>query len=321
MLLFQNLWNTCENKIPLKKTFYSNGKLLLTGEYVVLDGALALALPTKFGQNLLVKPGKANEISWKSIDADGSTWFEEVFTFDSIVQENKTISDNPIHKTLIEILHEAFQMKPDFLLENNGYTIETNLSFPKNWGLGTSSTLINNIGQWLELDAFELLQRSFGGSGYDIACAKKDNPIIYQLINNQPNYKKVAFYPEFRSHLYFVYLNRKQSSKSAIANYINKQNEIGKTIEKINAITKSVLSTSDLKIFAYEMEKHESILSEVLEMNTIKEAFFDDYKGVIKSLGAWGGDFVLAISKENPSGYFKERGFDTVIRYDDMILK
>jgi mevalonate kinase len=28
--------------------FYSNGKLLLTGEYLVLDGAKSLALPTKF---------------------------------------------------------------------------------------------------------------------------------------------------------------------------------------------------------------------------------------------------------------------------------
>ena len=36
----------------MKKTFYSNGKLLITGEYVVLDGAKALALPTKYGQNL-----------------------------------------------------------------------------------------------------------------------------------------------------------------------------------------------------------------------------------------------------------------------------
>jgi hypothetical protein len=30
-----------------KKKFYSNGKLLITGEYLVLDGAKAFALPTK----------------------------------------------------------------------------------------------------------------------------------------------------------------------------------------------------------------------------------------------------------------------------------
>ena len=303
----------------MKQTFYSNGKLLLTGEYVVLDGALALALPTKFGQNLNVEPIPSEQILWKSFDQDGSVWFEDAFTFDEII--NKPFdAENSVKNTLLEILHEAFQMNPDFL-DRNGFNIETNLTFPKNWGLGTSSTLINNIGQWLNIDAFELLNRSFGGSGYDIACAKRDSPIVYQLINNQPQFKTVEFYPEFRNHLYFVYLNRKQSSKSAIANYINNQHNVGKTIDKINKITNSILSSSDLKSFVYEMEKHESIMSEVLETITIKEALFDDFKGVIKSLGAWGGDFVLVISKDDPSHYFNERGFETILRYDEMILK
>ena len=303
----------------MKQTFYSNGKLLLTGEYVVLDGALALALPTKFGQNLTVEPIPSKQILWKSFDQDGSVWFEDAFTFDEII--NKPFdAENSVKNTLLEILHEAFQMNPDFL-DRNGFNIETNLTFPKNWGLGTSSTLINNIGQWLNIDAFELLNRSFGGSGYDIACAKRDSPIVYQLINNQPQFKTVEFYPEFRNYLYFVYLNRKQSSKSAITNYINNQHNVGKTIDKINKITNSILSSSDLKSFVYEMEKHESIMSEVLETITIKEALFDDFKGVIKSLGAWGGDFVLVISKDDPSHYFNERGFETILRYDEMILK
>jgi mevalonate kinase len=304
----------------LKQTFYSNGKLLLTGEYVVLDGALALALPTKFGQNLTVEPQLSKQILWKSLDQDGSIWFEDAFTFDEIIKKPFD-AENSVRNTLLEILHEAFQMNPDFLLDKNGFNIETQLSFPKNWGLGTSSTLINNIGQWLKIDAFELLQRSFGGSGYDIACAQKNTPIIYQLVDQKPIFKRVVFYPEYRNHLFFVYLNRKQSSKTAIANYMNKQSEIGKTIEKINTITQSVLTNPDFKPFVYSMEKHENILSDVLETSTIKEALFDDFKGTIKSLGAWGGDFILAISKENPTGYFKERGFHTVIPFDEMILK
>jgi mevalonate kinase len=303
----------------LKQTFYSNGKLLLTGEYVVLDGALALALPTKFGQNLTLEPIPSKQILWKSFDQDGSLWFKDAFTFDEII--NKPFdAENSVKNTLLEILHEAFQMNPDFL-DRNGFNIETNLTFPKNWGLGTSSTLINNIGQWLNIDAFELLQRSFGGSGYDIACAQKNTPITYQLIDNKPHFKKVSFVPEFSNHLYFVYLNRKQSSKTAIANYMNKQNEIGKTIEQINKITQSLLSNPDLRAFVYAMEKHEHLLSDVLETSTIKEALFDDFKGTLKSLGAWGGDFILAISKENPEGYFKERGFETIIPYHEMILK
>ena len=305
----------------MKQTFYSNGKLLITGEYVVLDGAKALALPTKFGQNLVVESGTANEITWKSYDSDGSLWFEDTIPFENILFPKKYTGENAVLKTLLEILHEAYLLNPIFLEGNKGYAIKTQLSFPKKWGLGTSSTLINNIGQWLGINAFTLLNNSFGGSGYDIACAQNNSPIIYQLLNEAPLIHQVPYLPEFRNYLNFVYLNRKQSSKSAISNYINKQNDLSKTITVINKITETIVSTNDLKTFTYQIEKHESLLSEVLEMNTVKEAFFDDFKGVVKSLGAWGGDFVLTISKENPSGYFKEKGFDTVIRYDDMILK
>jgi len=288
---------------------------------VVLDGAKALALPTKFGQNLVVESGTANEITWKSYDSDGSLWFEDTIPFENILFPKKYTGENAVLKTLLEILHEAYLLNPIFLEGNKGYAIKTQLSFPKKWGLGTSSTLINNIGQWLGINAFTLLNNSFGGSGYDIACAQNNSPIIYQLLNEAPLIHQVPYLPEFRNYLNFVYLNRKQSSKSAISNYINKQNDLSKTITIINKITETIVSTNDLKTFTYQIEKHESLLSEVLEMNTVKEAFFDDFKGVVKSLGAWGGDFVLTISKENPSGYFKEKGFDTVIRYDDMILK
>ena len=68
------------------------------------------------------------------------------------------------------------------------------------------------------------------------------------------------------------------------------------------------------------MEKHEVIMSDVLEIQTIKEKLFPDFKGVIKSLGAWGGDFVMAISKDNPTAYFKEKGYSVVLSYEEMIL-
>jgi mevalonate kinase len=305
----------------LKQTFYSNGKLLITGEYVVLDGAKALALPTKFGQNLVVESGTAKELNWKSYDSDGSLWFEDTIPFENILFPKKYTGENAVLKTLLEILHEAYQLNPIFLEGNKGYTIKTQLSFPKKWGLGTSSTLINNIGQWLGINAFTLLNNSFGGSGYDIACAQNNSPIIYQLLDEAPLIHQIDYLPEFRNQLYFVYLNRKQSSKSAISNYINKQNNLSKTITIINKITETIVSTNDLKTFMYQIEKHESLLSEVLEMNTVKEAFFDDFKGVVKSLGAWGGDFALVISKTNPKEYFAERGYTTLLTYDEMILK
>ena len=301
------------------QTFYSNGKLLLTAEYVVLDGAKALAVPTKFGQNLIVKPGKNNEINWTSFDSDASIWFQDTFTFEAI--KNKTTSENnsAVKNTLIEILHHAQIQNPDFLQEN-GFEVETHLTFPRNWGLGTSSTLINNIGQWLQIDAFELLHKSFGGSGYDIACAQTNNAILYWLENEKPNFEVVNFDPEFKDNIHFVYLNQKQSSKSAISNYMNKQQSVYKIIPEINQITKDVLLCKDGRSFALLMEKHQAVMSNVLETLTVKEQLFSDFKGVIKSLGAWGGDFVMVISKENPTTYFKNKGYETIIPYQEMIL-
>jgi mevalonate kinase len=304
----------------MKQTFYSNGKLLLTGEYVVLDGAKAFALPTKFGQNLIIEETEGQIIHWKSVDRDGSIWFEDTITFLSIVRKERFDDAKNIKNTLIEILHEAYLMNADFITSSKGYTIRTELTFPKFWGLGTSSTLINNIAQWLEIDAFELLKRSFGGSGYDIACAQNNCPILYQLINEKPVVNKVNFKPDFTDKIFFVYLNKKQNSKSAIASYYGQQGNVQNALETINSITKSVIEAITLKEFALALQNHEIELSNILELPTVKEALFPDFDGMIKSLGAWGGDFVMCISKENPADYFKAKGFETVIPYGKMIL-
>ena len=304
----------------MKKTFYSNGKLLITSEYVVLDGAIALALPTKFGQNLHIEEGENEMISWTSFDSDGSIWFEDNIPFSSIARKERFDDIKSVKNTLIDILHEAYLQNSNFITQSNGYKITTELSFPKNWGLGTSSTLINNIAQWLEIDAFKLLQNSFGGSGYDIACAQNNSAILYQLVNELPKVTTVDFKPNFSQNIYFVYLNKKQNSREAIAAYYNKQGNIHKTIPFFNSITETIISTNDAKTFAHQLEKHEIEMSQVLELSTIKETIFYDFNGVLKSLGAWGGDFIMAFSKENPTDYFKQKGFETVIPYDEMIL-
>ncbi len=302
----------------MKKTFYSNGKLLITSEYLVLDGAIALALPTKLGQNLVVESGKKQQISWKSFDSDKTVWFDEIITFDEI--RNKTIVEKQnIKNTLIEILHEGFIKNPSFIEDSNGYVVSTNLTFPRNWGLGTSSTLINNIAQWLEIDAFDLLKNSFGGSGYDIACAQNDVPILYNLENDKQIVEKVTFNPEFSKNIYFVYLNKKQNSRKAIENYRKK--EISKdSILKINELTNEILNTNDIHVFAKAIKKHENLMSEILEIETIQNQLFFDFSGTIKSLGAWGGDFVMVVCEENPINYFKEKGFETILKFDKMIL-
>lgn len=301
------------------KKFYSNGKLLITGEYVVLDGGLSLAVPTKFGQSLIVEPIGEQYIIWKSFNSDDSVWFEAEFSFDEIASG----CANPPHDVsnrLIQIFNAAKTLNPDFLNTKNGFKISTHLTFHQNWGLGSSSTLINNIAQWAHIDAFELLEKTFGGSGYDIASAQNNVPICYQLVNEKPNVNTVDFNPDFKEHMYFVYLNKKQNSRDGIATYNANKHNIKSVISEINNITTQIINCKTLESFDFLVTQHENIISKIIKQLAVKKLLFNDFNGSIKSLGAWGGDFILATSEENPVSYFKQRGFDVVIPYDAMIL-
>ncbi len=320
----------------MTKSFYSNGKLLLTGEYAVLDGALSLAIPTKFGQSLLVKEVDSSRLVWKSWDYAERVWFEETFFSSSpehIPKEqssffryldhaqHKSRKGKAIAETLSRILHEAQKLNPDFLRDGTGYAVDTHLTFPRNWGLGSSSTLINNIAQWANIDAYRLLWNAFSGSGYDIACAQNHYPILYSLKNEKPNAAEVDFNPSFQDMLYFIHLNKKQNSRDGIAAYQNKNFDKARLVKQVSEITLKAVSCNSLSQFESLMSQHETLLSQTLQMPTVKESLFPDFRGSVKSLGAWGGDFVLATGDETTPLYFEGLGYGTVVPYSQMVLK
>lgn len=301
------------------KTFYSNGKLLLSGEYAILDGAVGLAIPTKYGQSLEVNETSSGVLEWKSKDEKGATWFEATYELKDL-KEHST-SDKSISATLKQLLAEAKAQNPNLLSASSGLKIETKLSFPRNWGLGTSSTLINNIAQWAQIDAYQLLWNAFGGSGYDIACAQHDSPILYQLIDKTPMVEQISFNPSFRDSLFFVYLNQKKSSKEAIASYRNQDFDKEQLLSKVSSITKKMVAASTLIEFESLLREHEQTISEVLDLPTIKTTHFSDYTGAVKSLGGWGGDFILVTGSKDDMNYFRTKGYNTIIPFAEMVLE
>ncbi len=302
----------------MKKSFYSNGKLLLSGEYAILDGALGLAMPTSYGQSLHVTPTTSGFLEWASLNENDKVWFTAKFDLANL--NVVSTSDEAMVKTLATLLLEANAQNPLLLTDGDGFQIETHLTFPKSWGLGTSSTLINNLAQWARVDAYQLLWNAFGGSGYDIACAQHNSPITYQIKNGVPNVEAINFNPIFKDSLYFVYLNQKQSSKEAIAKYREQQFDRPQLIKSISSITQKMVNVPTLAGFETLMEEHEAFLSKVLNIKPVKQRLFPDYFGMVKSLGAWGGDFVLATGDEKTISYFKHKGYKTVIPFSKMML-
>ncbi|MGB0931647.1 MAG: GYDIA family GHMP kinase [Chitinophagales bacterium] len=306
--------------------FHSNGKLLLTGEYYVLEGAKALAIPTKFGQSLevshsIIEVGEMPILKWESYDVKNEIWLNATFDIDNF----KIISPKQEGiERLQDILQQARKQNPHFLQEKQQQThVKTQLQFQRNWGLGSSSTLISNIAQWAEIDAFELLENTFGGSGYDIACAQSDQAILYQ---KKPTLQssKIDFHPPFYEQLYFVHLNKKQNSRDAIRHFYEQDAATRQNIILIlNEITERILKVETLAAFETLLQTHEQIIADNLLLSKVKDLYFADYWGVVKSLGAWGGDFVLVTSdlpQQETFTYFAEKGFETVLKWNEMVL-
>ena len=291
--------------------FFAHGKLLLTGEYAVLDGALAIALPTQYGQEMHITPSEKEGIFFRSLTQEGTPWYEgQLFVGDT----------NPITQTLERILSQAQRMQPNFLTDQSVH-VETRLDFPREWGLGSSSTLISMIAQWAGVDPYELLWNSFGGSGYDIACARASSPILYQLTEGKAKVYPIYYNPPFAASLFFVYLNKKQNSREGIALYQGLKKNKRPLVTQLSQLTEEIYRTHSLDTFSKLLSEHEAVLSSYLRLPTVKNSLFKDFSGTIKSLGAWGGDFVLAIGEESYiKEYFISKGMQTILPFAQMVL-
>ena len=317
--------------------FKSNGKFLLTGEYLVLKGATALALPLKFGQSMDVENLDKNEslIYWnayiKSTVNGQQTTDSETNWFSAILNKNdfSIVSSDDIEKAerLSNILKQAKSLNNNIFTEDNDISFQCHLDFNPQWGLGSSSTLINNISEWANVNPYQLLSSTFKGSGYDIACAKAEGPIFYnvnrqQTTDNRPMVWGSDFNPSFNDNLYFIYQGHKQNSSNEVKAFLDKKKNFEEEVESISMISKILPDLQTLRDFCYFIKAHEEIMSKCLEHKRLK-SYFSDFEGEIKSLGAWGGDFFMAATEwdfEKTKKYFESKGLHVVFKYKDIVL-
>lgn len=310
--------------------YHSKGKFLLTGEYLVLRGALAMALPLRLGQSLEGEELETNngQLRWQAYCPEGK-WFSVTLNRENLLNYS---TDNPDKATkLCEILQAVKQLNPK-AFEGNDLKFTTRLDFDPNWGWGSSSTLIANLARWANVNPYELLKLTFGGSGYDIACATAEGPIYYQVNNIVPELvdgpspiiEPVAFNPSFADHLFFVYQGQKQSSSKEIKSFLAKvhPDDLQKNIEAVSEISRAVPKCQSLDEFSMLMQCHERIISRCIGQEPVQKRF-PDFEDTLKSLGAWGGDFILAVTNwdENQvKTYFKKKGLEVIFGYNDLVL-
>lgn len=299
----------------MSKEFYSCGKLLITGEYLILRGARGLALPTSRGQHLSVNPVEGDQLIWSALDADDELWFQGEFDMTSMTICRST--DPDLAERLKTILNLAKKWNPDFLKGEEGLEVETQLEFPNDWGLGSSSTLIHLIAQWAQVDADRLLAETFGGSGYDVCVAAHSSPIRFHRSAEKVIAEKIPYSPPFTDKLWFVHLGKKQDTASELVSFADIQVS-DRDLDQVSRITDDLIEIERLEDFEQLIREHDLLLSRILSRPTAQEQF-PGFHGTLKYLGAWGGDFMLATGSKSEMGYFEERGMKTVLSYEEMI--
>lgn len=285
---------------------------MLFGEYLVLKGAKSLAFPVKYGQTLEIEPAE-NGIVWTSISPSGK-WFEASFdsNLDLIKTNNEGVAQNL--KTLLQIIQKD---KPELEM-NQVFTMTAD--FNLEWGFGSSSTFISLLSQWSGTDPYVLLDASFGGSGYDIACATAKDAVVYQITDQGRFSEEVSIAPELTEKMLFVYLGQKQSSKNEIAKF-DKREITAADITSMNDLVDKAIKTTDITEFESLLNQSEDLLAPIIGRKKLKEGIFADYKYSIKSLGAWGGDYFLATFRDldEAKNYFRTKGHDTMFTYNELI--
>lgn len=293
--------------------FWACGKLLISAEYTILRGATGLSIPTRFGQQLEVASTNSNTLHWESKDEFGHIWFEALFDkgFNCLETTDLAASNN-----LISILKTASNLNPDF--NPFGKNAATFLEFNPHWGLGSSSTLVALVAKWAKVDAMQLFFKTSTGSGYDVATAMANRAILYTLQQGKAKIEPATFNPPFKNALYFLYLGEKKRSHHEVLAFEEKYVSES-SLEKISNLTQQIINCTELIEFEELISAHEALTAATLGQPTIKEKLFSDYPNAIKSLGAWGGDFVLLTCPSGDLNYFQAKGYATILAWHEMI--
>jgi mevalonate kinase len=302
-------------KTPIE--IHANGKLLITGEYLVLVGAKALALPVRFGQSLHVEEIKKKIIDWESTSL-GETWFTGEFNPESL---DVISTDKPVISSgLKKLLSAARKLNPEFLTDETGYKVSIHANYQLSWGLGSSSTLCFIIAKWARVDAYDLFRLISPGSGYDIACAGQQDLLYYQLIEGHPIITPTRAGKALRDNTYFVYLGKKQDSRKEVKAFSTNSNYTDKEVEQVSRLASFICQAESASELIHLVDEHEAILCSILKRKPITRQF-SNFPGTVKSLGAWGGDFAMFVSEESPetiTNILQKNGFSTVFTFTEI---
>lgn len=280
---------------------------------------MGLAVPLRWGQTLKVSENQGAEVHWVSKDPEGQKWFECKLNLIDFSVEKTTDEDRA--GFIQSLIKSAAQLNSDFLSKWKKYKITSDLEFNPEWGLGSSSTLIANLAQWAELSPFELYFDTQEGSGYDVAAAISDAPFLYQKSETELSFETFDWDQKLMETIVVFYQGNKQSSAAEVSDWKKNKRWNRGDISHMSTISESLADCSDVEQAMKLFGEHLKMMEKILDQRAF-EGRYADFDGVMKPLGAWGGDFGLALSPdpEYTKKYLSKQGLEHVFQLSEIVL-
>ncbi len=345
------------------QSFYAPGKILLVGEYTVTKGFEGLAVPVKSGQWMDVwefdSPGNAEDrFIFNALDSHGASWFSESFDIANLksnslntnalnsnsadvhFSESKNPSENSEHisesntESKIESnaesnteshLSKILALVPSsYWKPGKSYRFETRLEFDRSSGLGSSSTFVQLLSNYFKLDPFQVQDLVFGGSGYDVAIAAVQKPLIYWRNEQGVHFRQWKMNPELTKDWKVIFLGNKVNSRTSTSQVNDMLEDLARDENysmQIPKIIEIVRDAQELMALETGIEMYQMFLSQLLGMVTPYTYFGVKPlpRGVCKWLGAWGGDMLLVNSVVWDAYYSLWNGCE-VKNWNDLVI-
>jgi len=308
------------------RSYFATGKVMLTGEYLVMNGFDCIALPSKLGQWMHVwdfetPQGSPDFIIYQAKDINDNVWFETKIILPNFEIMDPAQVENIQVDRLVGILKMA---DVEFWQEGKSYRIETQLEFERVWGLGSSSTLVKLFADFLHLDPLNIQFEIFGGSGYDVAIAQLQKPMVYSLTPDNSNWKYWKLDKSLTENWHVVFYGEKMDSRSSVSAVQDALNDIAEDdfyTAQFDKILEMSKSATDIISLESSLEMYQMLLAQALFMPTTYDllGIKPVNKGLCKWLGAWGGDMILinqAILDAYPRAF---ENFNTV-KWNDLVI-
>lgn len=220
-----------------------------------------------------------------------------------------------------QLIKSAARLNSDFLSKWKKYKITSELDFDPDWGLGSSSTLIANLAEWSELSPFELFFDTQEGSGYDVAAAVSDAPLLYQKSDDELSFETFDWDQDLLDSIVVFYQGQKQSSHMEVRAWKNNNRWNRKDVDRMTLISESLAECHQIEEAIHLIKENREMVEKLLDQKAF-DGLYSDFEGAIKPLGAWGGDFGGALSKdvEYTRKYLRDKGLENSFRLSDIVV-